>query len=197
MTWDWQVFFTDDGSGRTYLEWMLEAWRWTLAVAACSWVVAMSVGAVVGTLRTLPGRPVVVGVGQRLGGVVSQHPAFGPTFLVVLCGAQNLPGFSASAWLCVGGLCLGLFHLGTHCRAGACRHPSFAQGPALCGHGHGLYHGAVLPLCALAHGLSHHLAAAHQRVDELAEKLVSGFCGVDCRTHHVRHAGARRNLAWH
>ncbi|NBU45520.1 MAG: amino acid ABC transporter permease, partial [Betaproteobacteria bacterium] len=27
MTWDWQVFLTDDGSGRTYLEWMLEAWR--------------------------------------------------------------------------------------------------------------------------------------------------------------------------
>jgi len=59
MTWDWQVFLQDDGSGRTYLEWMLEAWRWTLAVAGCSWLVAMAVGAVVGTLRTLPGRPVV------------------------------------------------------------------------------------------------------------------------------------------
>ena len=59
MTWDWQVFLTDDGSGRTYLEWMLEAWRWTLAVAGSSWLVAMVVGAVVGTLRTLPGRPVV------------------------------------------------------------------------------------------------------------------------------------------
>ena len=44
MTWDWQVFLTDDGSGRTYLEWMLEAWRWTLAVAGCAWVVAMLVG---------------------------------------------------------------------------------------------------------------------------------------------------------
>jgi general L-amino acid transport system permease protein len=59
MTWDWQVFLTDDGSGRTYLEWMFEAWRWTLAVAGSSWLVAMVVGAVVGTLRTLPGRPVV------------------------------------------------------------------------------------------------------------------------------------------
>ena len=49
MTWDWQVFLTDDGSGRTYLEWMLEAWRWTLAVAGSSWVVAVVVGAVVGT----------------------------------------------------------------------------------------------------------------------------------------------------
>ena len=53
MTWDWQVFLQDDGSGRTYLEWMLEAWRWTLAVAGSAWLVAMVVGAVVGTLRTL------------------------------------------------------------------------------------------------------------------------------------------------
>jgi len=55
MTWDWQVFLQDDGSGRTYLQWMFEAWRWTLAVAGSAWLVAMVVGAVVGTLRTLPG----------------------------------------------------------------------------------------------------------------------------------------------
>ena len=54
MTWDWQVFLNDDGSGRTYLEWMFEAWRWTLAVAGGAWVVAMVVGFLVGTLRTLP-----------------------------------------------------------------------------------------------------------------------------------------------
>lgn len=57
MTWDWQVFLQDDGSGRTYLEWMLEAWQWTLAVAGASWLVAMGVGAAVGTVRTLPNRP--------------------------------------------------------------------------------------------------------------------------------------------
>ena len=60
MTWDWQVFLQDDGSGRTYGEWMLEAWRWTLAVAGTSWLVAMVVGALVGTLRTLPDRPALV-----------------------------------------------------------------------------------------------------------------------------------------
>ncbi len=60
MTWDWQVFLQDDGSGRNYLEWMLEAWRWTLAVAGASWVVAVAVGALVGTIRTLPDRPWLV-----------------------------------------------------------------------------------------------------------------------------------------
>jgi glutamate/aspartate transport system permease protein len=53
VSWDWQVFLNDDGSGRTYLAWMLDAWLWTLAVAGSAWVVAVSVGAVVGTLRTL------------------------------------------------------------------------------------------------------------------------------------------------
>ncbi len=54
--WEWQVFLRDDGGGRTYLEWMLSAWGWTLAVAACAWVVALIAGSVVGTLRTAPSR---------------------------------------------------------------------------------------------------------------------------------------------
>lgn len=57
MTWDWKVFLNDDGSGRTYLQWMFDAWGWTLAVAGASWVVAMVVGALLGTLRTLPNSP--------------------------------------------------------------------------------------------------------------------------------------------
>ena len=57
MSWDWHFFLHDDGSGRTYLAWMFSAWGWTLAVAACSWVVAMTVGGLVGTLRTLPDSP--------------------------------------------------------------------------------------------------------------------------------------------
>jgi glutamate/aspartate transport system permease protein len=60
MTWDWQVFLNDDGSGRTYLQWMIDAWGWTLSVAACAWVVAMLVGALMGTLRTLPNSPWLV-----------------------------------------------------------------------------------------------------------------------------------------
>lgn len=64
MSWDWQVFLTDDGSGRTYLEWMFEAWRWTLAVAGASWVVAMVSGVLIGTLRTLPQQPWLVRLGN-------------------------------------------------------------------------------------------------------------------------------------
>ncbi|MEO7887324.1 MAG: amino acid ABC transporter permease [Polaromonas sp.] len=60
MTWDWQVFLNDDGSGRTYLQWMFDAWGWTLSVAGASWVIAMLCGAFIGTLRTLPNSPWLV-----------------------------------------------------------------------------------------------------------------------------------------
>ncbi len=59
MSWDWKVFLQDDGSGRTYLQWMFDAWGWTLAVAGASWVVAMVFGALFGTLRTLPNSPLL------------------------------------------------------------------------------------------------------------------------------------------
>lgn len=60
MALDWQVFLNDDGSGRTYLEWMMDAWGWTLSVAGSAWVVAMVMGSLMGTLRTLPNSPWLV-----------------------------------------------------------------------------------------------------------------------------------------
>lgn len=64
MTWDWTVFFNDDGGGRTYLEWMFQAWGWTLSVAAAAWVVAVVTGVLVGTVRTLPNSPLLVRLGN-------------------------------------------------------------------------------------------------------------------------------------
>lgn len=52
--WDWQVFLRDDGGGRTYIEWLFSSWGWTLSVAACAWIIALALGSVVGTLRTVP-----------------------------------------------------------------------------------------------------------------------------------------------
>ena len=55
-TWDWQVFLQDTGGGQTYLNWMLSAWGWTLSVAVCALVVALSVGSLMGILRTAPNK---------------------------------------------------------------------------------------------------------------------------------------------
>ena len=99
MTWDWQVFLQDDGSGRTYLEWMLEAWRWTLAVAGTSWLVAMAVGALVGTLRTLPDRPVLVRLANAWVELFRNIPLLVQIFLwyfvvpKIIPAFQQVPGF--------------------------------------------------------------------------------------------------------
>jgi glutamate/aspartate transport system permease protein len=99
MTWDWQVFLQDDGSGRTYLEWMLEAWRWTLAVAGTSWLVAMVVGALVGTLRTLPDRPALVRLANAWVELFRNIPLLVQIFLwyfvvpKIIPAFQQVPGF--------------------------------------------------------------------------------------------------------
>ena len=59
-TWDWQVFLQDTGGGQTYLNWMLSAWGWTLSVALCALVVALSVGSLMGILRTTPNKWLVL-----------------------------------------------------------------------------------------------------------------------------------------
>jgi glutamate/aspartate transport system permease protein len=38
----------------SYLDWLMKAWSWTLAVAALSLLIALVLGALMGTLRTLP-----------------------------------------------------------------------------------------------------------------------------------------------
>ena len=99
MTWDWQVFLQDDGSGRTYLEWMLEAWRWTLAVAGASWLVAVGVGALVGTLRTLPNSPWLVRLGNAWVELFRNIPLLVQIFLwyfvvpKIIPAFQQVPGF--------------------------------------------------------------------------------------------------------
>ena len=54
--WDWQVFLQDTGGGRTYLEWLMSAWGWTLSVAVLSLIVALLVGSLIGILRTTPNK---------------------------------------------------------------------------------------------------------------------------------------------
>lgn len=71
MSWDWEVFCRSTSDGTvvpmcwakgndiTYFEWMIQAWGWTLAVSACTWVIAIIVGFLIGVARTLPNSPVL------------------------------------------------------------------------------------------------------------------------------------------
>ena len=99
MSWDWQVFLNDDGSGRTYLEWMIDAWGWTLSVAGCSWLVAVAVGILVGTLRTLPNSPWLVRLANIWVEVFRNVPLLVQIFIwyfvlpKVFPAMQQIPGF--------------------------------------------------------------------------------------------------------
>jgi glutamate/aspartate transport system permease protein len=76
MAWDLKVFCKETTSGDqiagcfgkggdvTYLDWIISAWGWTLSVALCSLVLALAVGALMGTLRTLPNSPWLVRLGN-------------------------------------------------------------------------------------------------------------------------------------
>jgi glutamate/aspartate transport system permease protein len=55
-TWDWQFFLSDTGGGRSYLEWLMSAWGWTLTVSIGALVVALAAGTLMGILRTTPNR---------------------------------------------------------------------------------------------------------------------------------------------
>lgn len=48
------LFGIGQNADPSYLDWLMKAWSWTLAVAGLSLVIAMTLGAVMGTLRTLP-----------------------------------------------------------------------------------------------------------------------------------------------
>ena len=76
MAWNWQVFCRETTTGETvigcfgrggdetYLNWIVAAWGWTLAVSLAAMVVALFFGLVVGTIRTLPSSPWVVRLGN-------------------------------------------------------------------------------------------------------------------------------------
>jgi glutamate/aspartate transport system permease protein len=58
--WDWSVYLRPaaDGSG-PWIEYLVVGLVWTLATALAAWVIALAIGAVVGTLRTTPMKWVV------------------------------------------------------------------------------------------------------------------------------------------
>ncbi len=74
MSWDWQVFCEETldraavagcfgkGGDVTYLDWLLSAWGWTISVSLLSLAIALVLGALIGTLRTLEQRPAIKGL---------------------------------------------------------------------------------------------------------------------------------------
>lgn len=53
--WNWGILFQEP-----YFGWLLSGVKWTVLVALSAWIIALSVGVVVGVGRTLPNRPIAL-----------------------------------------------------------------------------------------------------------------------------------------
>ena len=111
MAWDWQVFCEDTldrevvqgcfgkGGDVTYLDWLLSAWGWTVSVSLLSLLLALVVGTLVGTLRTLQGRPWTVRLGNAWVELFRNIPLLVQLFLwyhvlpTIFPVLQGVPGF--------------------------------------------------------------------------------------------------------
>lgn len=51
--WDWNVLLEDQ-----YLDWLISGFGWTISVALCAWVIAITIGTLVGVGRTVPIVPI-------------------------------------------------------------------------------------------------------------------------------------------
>lgn len=55
--WNWNIFFQTVPSGdETYLTWIIHGLGWTVAISLSAWVIALTLGSLIGTIRTVPNR---------------------------------------------------------------------------------------------------------------------------------------------
>ncbi|MGH6625908.1 MAG: amino acid ABC transporter permease [Burkholderiaceae bacterium] len=122
MSWQWEIFLQDPGGQHpTYWEWMLSAWGWTVSVSVLALTVALVIGSIIGTLRTLPNHPGWVRFGNAWVELFRNIPLLVQIFLwyhvipALFPAMKDVPGF----FLVV--LALGFFtsaRIGEQVRAG-------------------------------------------------------------------------------
>jgi glutamate/aspartate transport system permease protein len=72
---------------------MFHAWGWTLSVAVCAWVIAVIVGALVGTARTLPNSPWLVRLANAWVELFRNIPILVQLFIWYFVVPRLFPGF--------------------------------------------------------------------------------------------------------
>ncbi len=114
---DWSVFLQELPEGGVfYWEMLLSGLWWTLGVAACSWIIAMLFGSVIGTLRTTDSR-VLVFLGNAWVELFRNIPLLVQMFLWYFVVPELVPPLKAwvvaaepsHAQFLSATLCLGLF----------------------------------------------------------------------------------------
>src|SRR5512143_1770167 len=115
--WNWGVFFQETPEGGTeYWQFLLSGLYWTLAVSACAWIIAIVLGAVIGTIRTTQ-RPLLVHFGNGWVELFRNIPLLVQMFLWYFVIPEFIPPLKAwivradpaQAQFLSAVLCLGLF----------------------------------------------------------------------------------------
>jgi glutamate/aspartate transport system permease protein len=89
--WNWGILLAPEPGGTgTYLYYLFVGLGWTLATALAAWVIALSIGSVVGTLRTTP-MPWVVRLGNAYVEVFRNVPLIVQMFLWFFVMPELLP----------------------------------------------------------------------------------------------------------
>ena len=89
--WNWAILFQPEpGGSGTYLHYLLVGLEWTLATALAAWVIALVIGAVVGTLRTTT-MPWVVRLGNAYVEIFRNIPLIVQMFLWFFVVPELLP----------------------------------------------------------------------------------------------------------
>ncbi|MBB5203425.1 glutamate/aspartate transport system permease protein [Inhella inkyongensis] len=94
--------------GQTYLDWLITAWGWTLAVSAVGLVIALLLGSLMGVLRTTPSKPLVM-LGNAWTELFRNMPLIVQLFLWYFVAPEFLPVLkSLPSWV-VAAIGLGFF----------------------------------------------------------------------------------------
>ena len=192
--WNWGIFFqlSPDGTD-TYLQLLLFGAGWTLATALLAWVIALSVGSVVGVIRTAP-VPWLVRLGNAYVELFRNIPLLVQMFLWYFVLPEVMPQAigdwlkqSANASFYTAVICLGLYtsaRVAEQVKAGIRRLP---QRAAHGGSRDGPHAAADLPLRAAADGVPHHPAAADLGIPQHHQELLGG---ADDRADRAHRRGA-------
>ena len=96
--WNWGIFFETSPDGvHTYLTTLLMGTGWTLATALAAWALALTLGSLVGVIRTTP-YPRLVGLGQAYVELFRNIPLLVQMFLWYFVLPELLPA-AAGDWL--------------------------------------------------------------------------------------------------
>src|ERR1700758_3064804 len=115
--WNWGVFFQElPGGGEEYWQLIVSGVGWTLAVSACAWVIALTLGTVIGTIRTTD-KPWLVRFGNGWVEFFRNIPLLVQMFLWYFVVPEFIPPLKswivhtdpANAQFISAVLCLGLF----------------------------------------------------------------------------------------